>query len=341
MNHVDDPETRAVSANISTSTITSSPDTSLLPVFIVGCGRSGSTMLGAMIGAHPDIICIPEGQFIVDLMPPGDSSREVDPVAIIDRIVKHWRFRVWDFDLGRRRPPRYDVQPTYRAAIEWLVRQYARSVNRPSPHIWVDQAPGHETHIWKLLQHFTDAKFIHIVRDGRAVAASIMPLDWGPNEIYSAARKWKERVGYGYVAGAALGPERVLHVRYEDVVERTEPTMQRVAHFLGVRFTPEMLSPTGLRLPSFTRHQHRLIGTPPQSDRTAGWRKTLSQRDIEIFESVVGDLLPLLGYRPVFGLEAKPLTFLERRWHILLNEARKAANALRSRYWQRRRPYRP
>jgi hypothetical protein len=339
MDHRDSITTTAVLVSASASTkIPFSSAVAAQPVFIVGCGRSGSTMLGAMIGAHPKVVCIPEAQFIVDLMPEGDADNEVDPVDVIEGVVKHWRFRVWEFDLEGRRPARDDVAPTYRAAIEWLVRQYAESVQRADARIWVDQAPGHELHICKVLQHFADAKFVHIVRDGRAVAASVMPLDWGPNEIYSAARKWKERVGYGYVAGAALGPERVLHVRYEDVVERTEETMRRVAEFLGVEFMPEMLRTTGLRLPSFTRHQHRLIGLPPVSDRIEGW---LSQREIEIFESVVGDLLPLLGYKPVFGLRARPLSFLERRRHIVLNEARKVVNALRVRYWQRRRRYRP
>ena len=237
MNRLDEAKVAAVSNNVSTSTDISSPSTAgLQPVFIVGCGRSGSTMLGAMVGAHPKIVCIPEAQFIVDLMPRGGSDIEIDPVDVIDRIVKHWRFRVWEFDLGSRRPVRGDIEPTYRAAIEWLVRQYAESVDRPDACIWVDQAPTHVFHIWKMLRHFAGAKFIHIVRDGRAVAASIMPLDWGPNEIYSAARNWQERVGYGYVAAAALGPERVLHVRYEDLLEGTEPAMRRVADFLGVEF---------------------------------------------------------------------------------------------------------
>jgi hypothetical protein len=102
---------------------------------------------------------------------------------------------------------------------------------------------------------------------------------------------------------------------------------------------PEMLSTTGLRLPKFTRYQHRLIGVPPRSDRTESWRKTLSRREIEIFESVVGDLLPMLGYKPVFGIQARPLTFLERRRHILLNEIRKILNSLTA--YSKRRRYRP
>ena len=232
-------------------------------------------------------------------------------------------------------------QPTYRAAIEWLVRQYAESVGRSDPCIWVEQAPVHANHIWKVLQHFTDAKFIHIVRDGRAVAASIIPLDWGPNEIYSAARTWQERVGYGYVAAAALGPDRVLRVRYEDCggKDGAGDATRRHASSASSPNRQRALSTTGLRLPRFTRYQHRLIGGPPRSDRTESWRKTLSPREIEIFESVVGDLLPLLGYRPVFGLRARPLGFLERRRHMLLNEIKKAVNA--PRFWLRTRRYRP
>src|SRR5262245_20958054 len=158
--HLNEPKKGAVSANISPSTAASSPGAATFqPVFIVGCVRSGSTMLGAMVGAHPEVVCIPEAQFIVDLMPRGDDPNgDIDPVEVIDSVVKHWRFLVWEFDLGQRRPPCGAIRLTYRGTIEWLVRQYARSVDRSGARIWVDQAPGHAMHIWKLLRHFADAK---------------------------------------------------------------------------------------------------------------------------------------------------------------------------------------
>lgn len=328
----------AASAGAPRPALASAPGTSpLQPVFIVGCQRSGSTMLGAMLGAHPEIVCTPEAQFIVDLMPDGNPNTAIDAADVVDCIVRHWRFRAWEFDLGGQRPARHAVGPTYRAAIEWLVRLYAESVDRPGARIWVDQNPGNLIHIWKLLQHFGDAKFIHIVRDGRAIAASIMPLDWGPNEIYSTACWWQRQLSYGFAADAALEPERLLHVRYEDVVEKTEPTMRRIATFLGVEFAPGMLSTTGLKLPNFTRYQHQLIGVPPQSERVESWRQTLSQREIEIFESVVGDLLPLLGYLPVFGARARPASLLGRRRRMLVNEVKRLLNA--ARMWLRTRRY--
>lgn len=309
----------------------------LRAVFVVGCPRSGSTMLGAMLGGHSDVVCIPEAQFLVKLMPEAGRDAPVDPAGLIDRISHHWRFRVWEFDLGQSRPTLGEIAPTFRATVEWLVGRYGESIGRQAAQIWVDQGPGNVLHIWKLLEHFPDAKFIHLIRDGRAVAASIMPLDWGPNEIYSATRFWKHLLAYGYVAGAALGPERMLHVRYEDLVTDTERTMRRVATFVGIEFAPSMLSTTGLKLPSFTRYMHQLIGAPPQSEGANKWRRTLSRRQIEIFESEAGDLLPLLGYEQVFG-KTQRLSALEKGACILRNEIKKTVNAVR--FWLRTRPYR-
>ena len=70
------------------------PSDQMHPVFVVGCSRSGSTLLGAMLGAHPEIVCVPEGQFIVDLMPKLGSDDSVNPSEIIDQVTRHWRFQI-------------------------------------------------------------------------------------------------------------------------------------------------------------------------------------------------------------------------------------------------------
>ena len=267
------------------------------PIFVVGCQRSGSTLLGSMLGAHPEIVCVPEGQFIVDLMPTANPQAKVEPSQIIGLIDAHWRFRVWEFDLGSDRPVAGEVEPTYRGAIEWLVRRYANANNRPGAKVWVDHQPGHVRFLWRLLQHFPDAKVIHIIRDGRAVAASIMPLDWGPNVILSAAMFWKLNVGLGFAASAILGPDQLMHVHYEDLVQDAEVTMRRIAKFADVAFDPAMVTTSGFRVPRFTKHQHHLIGTPPALDRINAWQQKLSRRQIRIFERKTCDLLRQLGYQ--------------------------------------------
>ena len=192
-------------------------------------------MLGAMVGAHPKIVCIPEAQFIVDLMPRAAPTAKSIRSTSSTALSTTGDFASGSSSLGGGAPHAMTSADLSRS--DRVVGTSIRgSVGRSDPHIWVDQAPEHANHIWKVLQHFTDAKFIHIVRDGRAVAASIIPLDWGPNEIYSAARTWQERVGYGYVAATALGPDRVLHVRYEDCGGKDRADDATVATFLGVEF---------------------------------------------------------------------------------------------------------
>lgn len=307
------------------------------PVFVVGCQRSGSTLLGAMLGAHPEIVCIPEGQFIADLMPGRGSAEEVDPAEVIERITKHWRFRIWGFDLGARRPAPGEVEPTYRAAIEWLVARFAEAHRRPDARVWVDQQPGHVLYLWRLFRHFPNAKVVHIIRDGRAVAASIMPLDWGPNEIYAAARFWQKRVGLGYAAASFLGPDQLLHVRYEDLLREPEATLRRIADFLGVAYHEGMLRASGLSVPSFTKDQHSLVGRSLDPGRIEAWQKTLTRRQIEIFERLTDNLLEPLGYELVSDPGSRHLGLAEKVFLIAADQMKKVVNALR--FERRRRAF--
>jgi hypothetical protein len=287
------------------------------PVFIVGCPRSGSTMLGAMLGGHPEAICPPEAQFIIDCMPASNLSAGVDANAVLDDIKRHWRFGVWPFSLEARPET---ATMSYRTLIEWLVEQYAMAHERPAPKVWIDQSIF-VRHIWKLLEVFPEARFIHLVRDGRGVAASIIPLGWGPMGVLSAARHWIEHLAHGLAAEAALGADRIIRVHYEDILAEPEAAMKRLSGFLNIEFCPAMLVPAGLALPAHTRHQHTLIGAPLDSKRIDAWRHSLTKREIEIYEAVAGDLLPLLGYevssgraRPPSRVETIELTL--REWLI-------------------------
>ena len=280
------------------------------PVFIVGCPRSGSTMLGAMLGGHPEAICPPEAQFIIDHMPASDLSAAVDVDAVLDQIKRHRRFRQWPFSLEGRPSPAEMATMTYRNVIEWVVAQYARAHERPAPTLWIDQSIF-VLHVWKLLQLFPDARFIHLVRDGRAVAASIIPLDWGPKGLLSAARHWIQHLALGFAAEATLGADRIIRVHYEKILAEPEATMKRISSFLGVEFCPAMLVPAGLALPAHTRYQHTLIGAPLDAKRIDAWRHSLTKREIEIYEAVTGDLLSLLGYEVSSG-RAQPLSRVEK-----------------------------
>ena len=63
----------------------------------------------------------------------------------------------------------------------------------------------------------------------------------------------------------------------------------------------------GYEVPRYTQSQHTLLGNYPDTSRIDDWKNTLTTKDIQMFEALTYDLLPLLGYQKVFpGIHAKP-----------------------------------
>jgi hypothetical protein len=281
-------------------------------VFIGGCSRSGTTLLGAMLGAHSDCICTPESHFKIDVLRARERlDVDGDLGATFNLLRKHWRFKVWELDIDPANLPKAALNDCYACLLEWVVSCYAQRQNRASARIWVDHTPENITYASTLLDLFPQAKIVHIVRDGRAVAASVMPLDWGPNTIIKAARWWMRMTSFGLAAETLLGPERIMRVKYEDLVLAPAETLQRLCAFLGMEYQPEMTRATGFKPPRYTNRQHTLIGTEPDARLATRWETHLSPRQIEVFENLTRNFLSYLGYPLQYGLKAKSPTFAE------------------------------
>jgi sulfotransferase family protein len=270
-----------------------------------------------MLGAHSDCLCVPESQFKIAALRACDLTQgTMDVSRVLNVIKKHWRFQLWEVDL----PPAslFDAKlaGSYAALIEWIVSRYGERVGKPVSRLWIDHTPSNVRHAAVLFDVFPDASMIHLIRDGRAVAASLLPLDWGPNRIDRVAHQWVEMVGQGLAAEVRWGASRVARVRYEDLLEDPETTLRRLCRFLEIEYQARMLKADGFRVPEYTRNQHLLVGKAPDPGRVDAWRRALNARQIEIFESVVGDFLRYLGYTPLYGLRARAISRSElaRSW---------------------------
>jgi hypothetical protein len=306
-------------------------------VFVGGCERSGTTMLGAMLGAHSDCIATPETQFIEhQFTETGFDPGALDARRTLALIMANRRYRLlWQFPIDLETVGVEQVGSTYPRILSWLVQAYGRKQGKEAS-VWIDHTPGNFRRALTLLRLFPEARFIHLVRDGRAVAASLLPLDWGPNNALHAAEFWMGRCAAGLAAESQLGPERVLRVRFENLVSNPAFVLQRIATFAELDYQSAMAEGAGLQPGRYHQQQHHLVGQRPDPSRLDRWRRSLSPRQVEIFEAEAGDFLPILGYEQLYGIRARPATQLEVLRMRVADLARRARNNLR-RYHRARR----
>jgi hypothetical protein len=281
-------------------------------IFIGGCERSGTTLLGAMLGAHSDCVCTPESQFRIEVLQSfGWNEMNANIPSALNAIKDHWRFKLWNLNMPPA-PRECPVKESYAALLYWLVAQYSERMDKTTATVWVDHTPHNVRYATALGEIFSDMKLIHIVRDGRAVANSIIPLDWGPNTVIKAAPWWVEKVAYGLAVETRWPESRITRIRYEDLVQSPEATLKRLCKFLGIDYQSKMARATGFRRPDYTKSQHSLIGKGPDASRISAWKEDLTPRQIELFEYLTRDFLRYLGYILECNLETSSPTRLER-----------------------------
>lgn len=269
--------------------------------FLVGSGRSGTTLTRAMLDSHPELAVPPETYFITELAANADRYQGgggFDVDAFLDEILENQWFRRWELDPEAVRSALRDEPPAdYADAIRGVFRQFAAAAGKSR---YGDKTPVYVYELAQLGELFPEARFIHLVRDGRDVAASFMDqAGMRPNGVAEAALLWRERVSAGRSAGAVLGSSRYVEIRYEDLVDDPEATLRRICDFIDLEYRPEMLSYPQRAAELVARdggpEQHRGVFMEP----TAGlrdWRTELSADEIEAFELVAGDLLSDLEY---------------------------------------------
>lgn len=301
------------------------------PIFIAGCPRSGTTLLGATLGDHSQCIAIPESQFKIEcLRPLGMPGGRLEVETTYRKILEHWRFRAWDMVPGAMQSD--ETLDTYAKMIGKLVVDYGNQRGQlEGVEAWVDHTPDNLYNLETLLTAFPKAKIIHIIRDGRAVAASVRSLDWGPNTILGAGHYWIEHVSYGLAAERKFA-KQIIQVRYEDLVRDPQHELKRLCAWLCLEFEKTMIRGEGFSKPSYYSYRaHRLIGKSPDASRAKAWENELKPRELEEFESVTGEFLQYLGYELHYGLKARKITGSDIVRSLMVELLGEVINRLRGR----------
>jgi hypothetical protein len=269
------------------------------PIFVVGIGRSGTTLLRLMLHHHPRIAIPYESHFLTKYQETirdyGDLQDEANLGRLIDAILAESTLKMWDHEFDRNQVLHGVSERSLAGVIDGIYTQYATAKGKAR---WGDKS-DYLDRLHVINEIFPRAQFIHIIRDGRDVATSVLKLPWGPEDIIRAGQWWNDNVWVARRMGAVLGQERYLEVRYETLVEEPERELRRCCGFIGEEYSPEMLSyyrASDAAIPAERRAQHYRYNSPPDPSRSYAWKREMDPCDVTLFQRQARPMLSELGY---------------------------------------------
>ena len=272
------------------------------PFCIVGSARCGTTLLRAMLEAHPDVHIPPGNVMLRAVIRDYRWYSHLPWSPLLRLLLTQMAFHPsWEaFDLP--------LHPVFRELVNRpaKARNLAAVINavycahlarhKPAAVRWGDKSPFGVLGVRAFRAVFPDVRVVHIVRDGRDVVRSF--VDAFGSDIRDAARTWLRAVRTAHAFGARY-PTQYLEVRYEDLVRHPPATLEVVARFLDLRFDERMLRhhELGLRLGDVDRTSYMQgVWKPVYQTSIGRWRTEFDAGQIVELDRLMGPTLSALGY---------------------------------------------
>ncbi|WP_085522064.1 sulfotransferase [Tuberibacillus sp. Marseille-P3662] len=260
------------------------------PIFVGGAGRSGTTLLRVMLNAHPNLCSGPELKLLPMISDLYNQTNQLTSIMHSYHLEKS------------------DINDIYATFVSGFFRKFK---NWSKADRIIEKTPHNVLIMKELANIFPKAKFIHVVRDGRDVASSLVEMNWRDfqgkplwyvQNIKNAAKYWAQ------VVNKAINDsnhpqlrDNVLTIKYEDLINQPEQIIQTVLNFIGEPWSPEVLNYDQVDRgyepeESSTKQVSKKLYTKSKNR----WEKQLSQQDKENFKQIGGQLLVELGYVKTF-----------------------------------------
>ena len=276
-------------------------DSGETPIFTFGFERSGTTLLSMMLGAHPDLAVpfSPTGlwfRYHQELELYDQLRQQADRDRLIQDILQEERIQIWDavpeFEDIRERV----ADGGYRRVVAAFHEFYAQYHGKPR---WAlhDIATLYEMHIAN--EWFPEARFLHIVRDVRDVALSHKSYRYGSSNACEVSLAWREAVRTNLMMGKILGPERYKVVRFEELIDASEETLQQICDFFGLSFDVRMLiyaEDVNRKVPAHIRSLWPALGGQPDRSKIGRWREGLKSYEVAAVNEITEDVMAECGY---------------------------------------------
>ena len=273
------------------------------PVFIISSGRSGTTLMRSMLVASEQVAIPAETQILHNLLVKfkayeglgwADLSR-----LMIAEFESHHNFNMWETNLAAAYQKIVNLPEEERSLARIIDEVYMTYATEkfPKAKVWGDQSPIHTFYLPYIHKIFPEAKYMHLVRDGRDVVSSMVKRH-GDDYLYEAVYRWKTSIKKTDEFQKKLGLDQYIEVRYEDLVQKSEETLKQISQFIHIEYTPRMLD--YWKLPTTIEHKykafHQNLGKPVFASSVGKWKERLTPQQQDYVIKSISVELKQKGY---------------------------------------------
>jgi hypothetical protein len=273
-------------------------------VFVVGCPRSGTTLLQRMMDNHPDLTVANDTHFIMRAAK-KELRKSSDPLmskALVNKVLNYHRFKRMGLSTE-------EVVQTASGAdrySEFVRNLYnLRGVAQGKP-LSGEKTPDFCRKMPALHALAPGARFIHIIRDGRNTALSTMNwagqnkgpgrwTHWNEDGLSCCALWWRWQSGIGIRDGWQLPEGQYHEIKYEDLVSDSTTALSSMANFLQIPDSDRMARYFEGKTKANPKLSPKSAWLPPTKG-LRNWCEEMTQPDVAVFEAIAGKLLVELGY---------------------------------------------
>lgn len=275
-------------------------------VFVVGCPRSGTTMLERMLDAHPLLAMAHESHWVTKH---GTRGRDLTDQGLVrprllQKLYADHRFVRMAPDRDELQAYVADVSPDYPSFVRHVYASYGAV--RGSVHVGDKSTGGYVRKLARLHTICPQSRLVHLIRDGRDVCLSMLTWPkagraaarhglWAVDPVATTALWWRWHVSAGIEQGRALSPTLYREVRYEQLVSEPAATCAELCAFLGLAPDAQMATfHQRPKAPATGRSANAAWLAPTPGLRN--WQTQMPEASVEMFEAIAGDLLEELEY---------------------------------------------
>jgi hypothetical protein len=267
--------------------------------FLVGAERSGTTMLRLMLDHHPEIAFHGEYEFMVDYLPDNGfpSMNDYAENLRTNRVFNHWK-----------------LEPNFKLTYPELMWSFLRQRLNKASYSVLGATIHHNFD--RIVRIWPDAKFIHILRDPRDVALSVVQMGWAGN-VWAGAKIWREAEETWSTLQKNLHDNQWIEVRFEQLVASPTTEISKICKFLDLDYDDSVFD-----------YSTNSTYAPPDPKIANKWMRSYPRKGAEFVELALYPLLQERGYEPS-SAKNKPIGLFTQLWLRFDNKLRKVKYSIR------------